>query len=199
LLSSVETSLPTVVLGAKDENGQDLFAVRVLVDDAPLVGSLDGKAVALDPGPHVLRFEREDGRSSTLKVLIREAEKNRPISVTFERPKVEPPPPAPAVEAPHRSVLPYVLGGVGVVALGATLALTVDGQRRYDACKASPCGNDTVSGLSVERAVTFVTLGVGVVSVAAAAWLWISQPSTTSATSVAVGVGGNGVWAAGTF
>lgn len=56
-LAAIDASLPTVVLMALDPAGAETLDVRVTVDGQALAAKLDGKAVALDPGQHVLRFE----------------------------------------------------------------------------------------------------------------------------------------------
>ncbi len=55
-LTELDQSLPSVVLSARDKAGQETTAVRVFVDNEPLVERLDGRAVALDPGAHTFRF-----------------------------------------------------------------------------------------------------------------------------------------------
>src|SRR5579859_1362442 len=107
LLNAVEASLPTVILGAHDASGADLVAVRVLLDGAPLVESLDGKALTLDPGPHALRFERPGSAPIEQKVVILEAEKNRAVVVTF--PSAPPPPEAPPSTYRPVPILAYIL------------------------------------------------------------------------------------------
>ena len=53
----LNADMPTIVLGATDGAGNDLSAVTVTVDGAPLVTAINGRAVAIDPGNHTLRFE----------------------------------------------------------------------------------------------------------------------------------------------
>src|SRR5688572_19314060 len=50
-------TLPTVVFGARDRSGRDLFDVTVSMDGEILVKQLDGKSVAVDPGKHTFRFD----------------------------------------------------------------------------------------------------------------------------------------------
>ncbi len=175
LLSAVEASLPTVILGAHDAFGQDLLDVRVLLDGAPLVDTLDGKAVPIDPGPHELRFERRQGGTIPLNVVIREAEKNRAVDVSFPSDVVVPPPSPPV--GTRRPVLAYILGGLGIASLGAFAVLAIDGQSRFDRCKPSACTQGTIDGLTVQRDVAFATLGLGVVSSGLATWLFLARPS----------------------
>src|SRR6266481_3987270 len=57
-MSEIDTDTSTIVISAKDEQGRELTNVRVKADGVKILDSLDGKAVPIDPGPHVFRFER---------------------------------------------------------------------------------------------------------------------------------------------
>ncbi len=143
-LEDVSNSIPTVVLGAKDRGGRDLFDVKVTVDGAPLVEKLDGKAVPVDPGAHNFRFETPSMPPVTQKVLVKEGDRARPVDVVFEGGAPAPGPPTTKIEpkVPGKDdksgggtvttdkkgpgVLPWVVmgvGGIGVVG-GAVYALT---------------------------------------------------------------------------
>ncbi|WP_438030710.1 hypothetical protein [Sorangium sp. So ce233] len=105
-LAEVEQSLPSVVIAAKDADGRERLDVRVLVDGRLLAAALDGKALPVDPGPRTFRFEPATGPAVEERVLIREGEKNRAITVTLgapaagapaaPRPPASPPPASPA-------------------------------------------------------------------------------------------------------
>ncbi|AKU97306.1 hypothetical protein AKJ09_03970 [Labilithrix luteola] len=127
--TDLQASIPTVVLGAKDRGNRDLVDVTVSVDDQVLVNKLDGKAVNVDPGAHTFKFEHPTYPTVTQQAVIKEGEKSRNITVTFEGgepevTKVENPS-QPAVVREH-TVLPWVVVGVGVAALatGAVIFAT---------------------------------------------------------------------------
>jgi len=196
LVLAVEAAQPTVILGARDATGKDLVAVRVSVDGAPLTESLDGKAVPIDPGPHVVRFEHAGDAPVEENVVIREAEKLRPIVVSFaasaHAAAVLPATsgaPAPAVTtlpAERSSVSPlvYALAGVSVVSFGVFVGLDVDGQSRFHTCQTSGCSSSTVSSLSIERDATIAMGAVGVVSLGLAVWRFVAgrgQPAPSTA------------------
>ncbi len=82
-LGEVDRDVPTVVLGARDAAGGDRVDVRVTADGAPLAARLDGTAVPMNPGVHVLRFEGSDGSTVDVTVLVREGEKDRPVEVVL--------------------------------------------------------------------------------------------------------------------
>lgn len=131
--------LPSVVLGAKDRSGRDLFDVRVLIDGNPLADKLDGKSIVVDPGAHSFRFETSGMPAVTQKVLVKEGDRARSIDAVFEG-GAEPKPPVTkptegagakatvdaGTEKRGAGVLPWVLvgvGGVGVVG-GLVYSLT---------------------------------------------------------------------------
>lgn len=76
-LDEVNSAQPTVVFGAKDESDNDLSAVRVLLDGAPLAERLDGTALAVEPGEHVFEFVARGAPRVTRTFVIREGEKDR--------------------------------------------------------------------------------------------------------------------------
>lgn len=81
--SEVIATLPSIVLGAKDRGGRDLFDVTVSVDGEPLVKKLDGKSLPIDPGPHTFKFEMAGAPPVIERALVKEGEKTRVITVTF--------------------------------------------------------------------------------------------------------------------
>ncbi|MBI5535198.1 MAG: hypothetical protein HY898_20900 [Deltaproteobacteria bacterium] len=85
-LREIDESLPSVVLGARDPSGMDVVEVKVSFDGEVLTHKLDGRAIAVDPGAHVLRFEGKDGQVVDREVVIRQGEKDRKIIVDFTGP-----------------------------------------------------------------------------------------------------------------
>jgi hypothetical protein len=73
----VNMSIPTIVFEAKDPAGNDLTAVTVSMDEKPLVGRLDGTAIALDPGPHAFRFEAAGQPPVDKAFVLFEGQKDR--------------------------------------------------------------------------------------------------------------------------
>jgi hypothetical protein len=97
-LRETDEATPTVVIGARDDAGQDLTDAHVTMDGAPLVESLDGKPLQADPGPHVFRFTRTGSAPAEATLVLRAGEKNRVVGVTMRSERaarVEPPPPPP--------------------------------------------------------------------------------------------------------
>ncbi|AUX32962.1 MULTISPECIES: hypothetical protein [Sorangium] len=102
-LAEVEKSLPTVVIAARDAHGRERLDVRVLVDGRPLAAALDGKALPVDPGPHTFRYEPASGPAVEERVLIREGEKNRAITVILGASSAGAPPATPTPASPAAS------------------------------------------------------------------------------------------------
>jgi len=82
-LGDLDKAMPTVVLAARDEHGGDVSDVRVSLDGALFAERLDGAPIAIDPGEHVLRFERAGSDPVEQKIVARANEKGRVIAVTI--------------------------------------------------------------------------------------------------------------------
>lgn len=130
-LSEVTQSLPTLVFGAKDANGRDLFDVTVSMDGEVILGKLDGKSVAVDPGPHTFKFDVPGRASVVERALVKEGEKSRVMSVSFGADPNAPPPsngdkPQPPPSKGGHGVLPWIVVGLGgaAIATGVVVFLT---------------------------------------------------------------------------
>ncbi len=130
--------MPSVVFGAKDKRGRDLFDVIVTMDGEALLTKLDGKAVAVDPGPHTFKFEMPGQTPVVERALVKEGEKTRVVAVTFgpEIPDGGAADPSknsapndehakPAEDRGH-TALPWVVVGIGAatVVTGLVIVLT---------------------------------------------------------------------------
>jgi hypothetical protein len=200
-LADVEARTPSVVIGATDEAGHDTAEVKVTVDGAPFLARLEGQAVAIDPGAHVLRFERAGRPAVEQKVIVREGERRRAISVSFA-PSASPPGPLgrkddPVAPTPPvagagvaRPIAVAALGGLAV-ASGVTLAvLGLGAKSDADALRATcapTCAESAVDAVRHKQIGANVALGVGVLAAGAAAVLIFTWPAPAAATaSVAV-------------
>ena len=80
----------------------------------------------------------------------------------------------------HVSVWPYVVGGVGVASLGASIAFATWGHTDFqllDRC-APNCRQDSIDHVRHMYIAADVSLGVGLVSLGAATWLYFSAPKS---------------------
>jgi hypothetical protein len=195
-LAEIEAALPTVVFAAQGPSGADTTSVRVSIDGKVAAEALDGQAVALDPGPHKLRFETAGAEPIDLEVVARQGGKLRRVGVSFQtRAALAADPAAPA--APASSPGPWIVGGIGVAALivgGVTGGLVLQKKSAFDAtvhrCSVGGTQTDctTAAGASARSAidtlgpVTTVALVAGGAALAGAAiWLGVRGRGSTTA------------------
>jgi hypothetical protein len=174
-LVALDATMPTVVFSARAD-GHDVTDARVLLDGEAVSSALDGHAVALDPGAHVARFERAGGGVVELKLVAREGEKNRAVAASFmdmnaaEKPRQE---------SGRVPVLPIILGGTGLLALGGSfyvrLNADADAADLRRSCAPS-CDQSSRDALSDKLVVANVALGVGIGALALAAATWLFDP-----------------------
>lgn len=183
-LREVDESLPTVVFAVREASGADVSSVRVTSGGALLGERLEGRAVALDPGPHQIVFELADGRRFEKAIVVRQGEKNRLIELALPEPR-RPPPRAPAPSAPapaERGVptLSIVLGAVGVVALGSFAYFAIDAKSDVDDMEADcapQCAQSRVDTAERKALVADISLGVGIAALAGAGIVFFAAPS----------------------
>jgi hypothetical protein len=151
----IANALPTVVFGARDKQGRDLFDVTVSMDGEVLVKKLDGKSVTVDPGKHTFRFELSGLPAVTEPVVIKEGERSRSIAVTFDSPTPPPTPPVPTATATPatssttdgdknnpppkeegHTPYPWIVVGLGLVAVVAGGAIYLTSPGRPGNCSA---------------------------------------------------------------
>ena len=103
-LEDIDYVTPTIVLGVTAD-GQDRVDARVELDGEVLPNALNGTAIAVDPGPHVLKFEYGDYPVFTKNVVVREGDRLRKVNIAFsvkdeELPLAQAPPPPPVMHRP---------------------------------------------------------------------------------------------------
>ncbi|KYF71942.1 hypothetical protein [Sorangium cellulosum] len=211
-LADVTARVPTLILSAEDDQGQDAADVRVTLDGAPLAARLDGKAVEVDPGEHVLRFERAGSDPVALRLVVREGEKLRRVSARLAPPAtaragaatpgggaIAPGggPLAPsedqAASRPASSLLlPIALGGVaaagGVAYAALGLSARADADRLRATC-APRCAEADVDAVRTKVIAANVAFGVGVAALGGAvAALLLRGPMPAAPAAAAVHV-----------
>jgi hypothetical protein len=179
-LSEVEAEQPTVVLAARDAEGQDLALVHVSLDGAPWVERLDGHTVEVDPGEHELRWEWPDGRTISSRLVVRAGEKARLVEVELES---ETPTAVPLLTAPATPVpvppagIPaasWTLWGIGLAA-GASFAIVGLSGRSEESdlartCRGQ-CSSDQVGDVRRKYVIADISWVAALVSVGIATWL----------------------------
>lgn len=205
LLTALDASLPSIVLSAQDANKLDLIRVRVSIDGKPFTDSLDGRAISIDPGPHLLRFEVEGQKPVEQRVLIREGEQRRTVTVQFPAPSApagtEAAPPGTAPGTPPSDstripvpIAPIVLGSVGLVALGSFATFGILGKNELATLHATcgvthSCLSSEVDATRSKLIAADVSLGVSVIAIGIATGLLIYRSVSAPAKTAAIRAG----------
>jgi len=195
--AQADSDVPTVAFSVQDPSGNDLSAVKVSLDGQPLAEKLDGKALDVDPGEHVFRFEAVGQPTVEKRLVIVEGQKNRHESVMLGEPKVAPVvtgpvPIAPVTPRPPEGITRKGAGialgatGLGLLAVGGVSGLlaTLEWSSAKSACGPTfpvscanlSAANSDRSTTMVASAVADVTLGLGAVAVITGAVLVLSAP-----------------------
>jgi hypothetical protein len=82
-VDEVNSAIPTIIFGARDGDGNDLSAVRVIMDTEVLTDRLQGIAIPIDPGVHTFIFEAALQQSVWKSFVILQGQKNRTELITF--------------------------------------------------------------------------------------------------------------------
>jgi hypothetical protein len=185
LVALQDALTPTIALVALDPDGNEVRDARVLIDGKLHANALDERTVALDPGRHVLRFERGPAVRE-LEVVLREREKQHAIRVQFPRPAVrdsERPSDAavPAEREPKQPIplLAYVLVGTGAAALGSFAYFALEGNRREKDLEtrcAPHCRLDEVDAMRTRYMIADLSLVLAALSFGGAAYVVLSRP-----------------------
>jgi len=185
-MDQTEMALPSVVFSVR-EDGKDQTDVKILYDNHPLTGKLDGKALPVDPGLHEFIFSMPGHAPIARQVLVREGERNRAINVEFNRP-VEIIPlterssgsaeSALQAESDRRSgrLVSYAFGGVGVLGIAGFTAFAILGnnqQRDLERTCSPYCQSGPIDSVKTKYLLADVSLGVGLVSLGVATYLWV--------------------------
>jgi hypothetical protein len=178
--AEVEALLPTVVVVARSTSGQDLAGATVKIDGSAQALPVDGRAIFVDPGPHVFKVATRAGAEASVTAQIGTSEKGRPVVIVT-------PPPAPvASDAPSTtegrkiSPLVFVFGSVGLLAAGSFTYFAVDGNSRektMDAC-APACDPSDVNKMRRSYLVADVSLGVALASLGLGTYFLLRPPAT---------------------
>jgi len=193
LLTELERALPTVVLAARDTQERDVPGVRVELDGQALEDGLNGRAIAMNPGAHSLRFIAPDGRTKLIEIVALEWVKGRPVEAIFETPVsaapalvAQPPrqpgqnPVSAAAPSSSRRTLAYVLGGVGIAALAGGGYFAWSGHSRKgelsETC-APACTEEQVDSVRSQYLIGDILLGVGIASLGTGAYFYFTPSS----------------------
>jgi hypothetical protein len=203
-LDEVEKALPTIVLSAKDPSGKDIAAAKVSEKGKLLTATLDGAAIAMNPGAHTFRFELADGTFAEVQAVVGEGDKALKVAATLGKAAEAPSAVATAVSTPKASEQPpvqpttetaktdetaprpsrtgaYVAGGVGIagIVVGSITGLVAMGKKHTadqycDGAECVPPGTDAGNSARTFGNVSTVAFGVGIAGLATGAVLWFT-------------------------
>ena len=144
-----------------------------------------------------MRVELPDGRSDEQRVVVHEGERTaRSRSISRLRDPASPPTPPPPIPSLAPSPAPaavFVLGGVGLLALGAFGAFAIGGRVQQSGLELELQAHglvlldaDVDAMYRELRAIADISLGVGVAALAAAGIVWLARPRAPSASAVTI-------------
>lgn len=181
-LSEVEAAQSSIVVVVRDDAGHDVKPSRVVVDGEDVREPLDGRALAVDPGEHVVEVHTPDATRSE-RVLVREGEKRRPLAFTVAAapPAAAPPPVKIEPRASRRPIptLGWILGGTSALALASFAGFATAGfvmQSDRDATCSPHCPQADVDAVKRRYLVADISLGVAVLAAAGFGWVILARP-----------------------
>ena len=187
-MDQVESALPTVVFAAR-RDGKDLTDVGISCDGEPLLSSLDGKAVPLDPGSHDFSFNVPGFAPIKRQMLIREGEQNRIIDVEFGIPHESVASPTstasadagrPGERGTFTRYLPYGLAGLGALGVAGFALFGIEGNSQKGELEGSCspyCHSSQVDSVRTKYLLADTCLAVGLVSAGVATYLFLTRHS----------------------
>ena len=176
-LGEVEASTPTVVVLARGADGQAMEDVHVTMDGQPLTDHLDGRAIPVDPGAHVVHYEA-GGKVVDERVIVAEGAKNQQIVAQFGAPATTTPETAAPGQSRRVPTATWVLGGVAVV--GAISFATFAAMGRSVQGCAPSCSRSQVDDLRRDYLIADVSWITGLVAAGAALVFYFTAPTTAS-------------------
>jgi hypothetical protein len=208
-LDELNRAQPTVILDAKDPEGNDLGEVKLTVDGVVIAERLNGGALDIDPGEHTFLFEAPGRSSLTRTFVLKEGEKNRLEHIVLQAPTAaegtKSPEEAPeGMTAPRsgglsgRKIVGLVVAGVGVAGLATGTVLGLDAAAAYsdqkrDCGSPATCPNHAQavsdhSTMNTDGTWSTVAFVAGAACVAGAAWLFFGDTPTPSRASTGLAV-----------
>lgn len=166
-LDQVNAALPSIIVAVTDAAHHDIVDARISVDGKPVAL---GRAVQLDPGPHVIAVEAEGFPSSSQSIVARESEKNRPVPFTLTRKSSEPPPAGRRVETPPEKgsvpTITWVTGGLSLAAFASFAGFGLRGRflaaDLRDTC-APNCAEDARASAKTSYVIADISLVAAVI------------------------------------
>lgn len=189
-LDEVEARLPKVVLGCEGPDGAARSDARVTVDGQPFAERVEGKAIEIDPGEHVFRFELPGEAPLEVRALVHEGDKLQRVVGRFPRAAGAGgsggAAGGDASSAAGARPVPwtvYALGSLGIAAAGGFAGFGLaglSGKDDLEACKPD-CASSEISSVRTKFIVADVFMVVSVASLLGATYLYLTRGATTPA------------------
>ncbi len=198
----VEKILSRLTLEAKAAHD-----VEVKLDGRTIGAAALGSAIPVDPGPHTVQASATGKKAWTGSIVVEKGPVSQVLAIPTledEAPPPAPPPPQPAVTTqPERALPPepsgggggaqrvtgFVVGGLGLVALGVggyfgirTLDKKSEGDKLCDGAACSQAGLDAQNDAHSSATISTIVVGVGAAALVTGLVLVLTAPSTKRST-----------------
>lgn len=188
--AEVEQTMPTIVAAAKESTGADVLDATLSIDGVVVARRLDGRPIAVDPGPHEIKVALASGRSKSTQVVVQQGVRDRLVSVTLD-PAAGSGPSDGAQPHDGGSIVPAVVfGGVaviaGVLAIGLQLSAESERQSLYETCgKRMACDRSQKDPIDGKVLGARISLGIGIVALGAATYFFFTRSPSRAANALA--------------
>ncbi len=177
--TDVEQRTPSVVVRVVGLDGKDALDATATLDGNPV--TLDGRAVAVNPGRHTVVAERPRGLRTQSTLVLSEAEKSRVATLVLD---------ASASDGTRRTA-GYVLLGVGGAALATAAVVGFVGLRQWvdleSDCRPR-CSSGDVASARTKFVIADVALGVSLLALGAGVVLLLTAPKAPAASASGPGL-----------
>lgn len=190
-MAEISKLIPTLLLVAESGSGE-LENVRVTLDDKLLTEKLDGAAIEVEPGSHVLRFEYKNEPPVARLVNVAEGERSVMVRARFAgEPRPAPPAGPPVPVAPRTAprprepgerpipLLTYVFGGVAIVAGGASAVVAAGAFSEPNAAReecAPTCDGERIDSIRSRFRAADALGGIAIASAGLATVFYFTRP-----------------------
>lgn len=188
-IEQVDKSLGSIVFRAVDAQGRDLLNAEIRIDGEIAATRIDGWAIVVEPGRHVVRASVPGHSPAEQTVVIGEGEKNRAVLFRVADPSL---PESGARESRPRGIPAsvWISGGVALAGLGtfayAGITGTSDLGKLRDECGVTRwCSASEVDSVHTTLIVGDVAGAVGVAALGVLTYLLVEHFGSRSASRTA--------------
>jgi hypothetical protein len=177
-LADIDEHQPSLVIAAKDAQGHDVLEGMVEIDGA--ASKLGPSPIRVDPGQHTIKVTADNQVGTEQKVVARWGEKNRVISFTLASQAAVVDTPQPTGPKRGSMVPAIVVGTLGLITLGTSIAIGLSAKADADDMRArcAPnCLQGDIDAANTKLIVSDVLTGVGIAGIAAGVLLFIFRPT----------------------